>query len=431
VPGLNGAGKVVKGPDLSLEANATNLGGRDTFGHGTHLGSIIAGRDPVPVKARTGEPLPADGSVQLGVAPDAQLLAVKLGTADGSVDVSQVIAGLDWVVQHRNDNGTRIRVVNLSYGTLSTQPYQQDPLAAAVENAWKHGLVVVVSAGNEGPGAAGLTDPAIDPYVLAVGASDPRADVHGWARPTTSTFSSRGTAQRHADLVAPGSSIAALRAPGSYIDVNHPEGLVSGDTTGRLLRGSGTSQAAAVASGGVALLLQAYPDLTPDQVKAALVRSATPMPGADLDNGTGQIDLAAALVEAKKVVKAGDNTRQQFADATGLGSLDAARGGGYLIDAETGARLRGEIDVQNSPWNPALWRAGSVSATAWSGGRWNGTRWTGDGWSGSSWLNSGWVGARWSGARWSDLSWSDSAWVGARWSGARWSTDHWIDQDWQ
>ncbi|HST81567.1 MAG TPA: S8 family serine peptidase [Kineosporiaceae bacterium] len=429
VLGLSGSGKVIKGPDLSLETNSVDLRGQDTFGHGTHMAGIIAARDAVPVDER-GEPQPADTKVQLGVAPDATLLALKLGTTDGSTDVSQVIAGLDWVVQHRNDNGMRVRVINLSYGTLSAQPYQLDPLAAAAENAWKHGIVVVVSGGNEGPTAGRLTDPAIDPYVLAVGASDPQAEVSGWSNPTVSAFSSRGTAGRHVDLVAPGSSIASLRAPGSFIDRNHPEGLVSGDTTGRLFRGSGTSQAAAVASGAVALLLQAYPDLTPDQVKAALVSSARSMAGGELDKGAGQLDVDGAVTAAKKLVKSGGGA-QSFAESTGLGSLEAARGGGNLIDPESGAVLRGEVDVQGAIWSAPAWRARSVSATAWSGGSWNGTRWTGDAWAGASWINTGWDGARWSGARWSDLSWSGQQWVGARWSGARWSGHRWLDQDWQ
>jgi serine protease AprX len=115
--GLDGAGKVVKGPDLSLEANSPDLRGKDTFGHGTHMASIIGARDPVPVNPSTGQPLPANSGVQLGIALDATLLAVKLATSDGSTDVSQVIAGLDWVVQHRNDNGMRVRVINRSYGT--------------------------------------------------------------------------------------------------------------------------------------------------------------------------------------------------------------------------------------------------------------------------------------------------------------------------
>src|SRR5439155_23045999 len=108
----------------------------------------------------------------LGVAPDARLLSMKLATTDGSTDVSQIIAALNWVTEHQvSADGSRVRVVNLSFGTDSLQAYQLDPLAAAAENAWRHGLVVVVSGGNEGPSAGRLTDPAIDPYVLAVGAS--------------------------------------------------------------------------------------------------------------------------------------------------------------------------------------------------------------------------------------------------------------------
>jgi serine protease AprX len=222
VSGLNGVGKVMAGPDLSLEANSPTLSGGDNFGHGTHMAGIIAARDAVTVDATTGQPKPADASVQLGVAPDARVLSVKLGTRDGSTDVSQVIAGLDWVVQHRNDNGMRIRVLNLSFGTESTQSYLIDPLAAAVENAWQHGIVVVVSGGNDGITAKALTNPAIDPFVIAVGASDPMDLVAGWKVPQVASFSSHGTLARHVDLLAPGTSIASLRAPGSFIDANHP-----------------------------------------------------------------------------------------------------------------------------------------------------------------------------------------------------------------
>ncbi|MBW8766964.1 MAG: S8 family serine peptidase, partial [Geodermatophilales bacterium] len=73
---------------------------------------------------------------------------VKVGASDGAVDVSQVIAGIDWVVQHAGDNHTR--VINLSYGTDSMQSSMVDPLALAVENAWKHGIVVVAAGGNDG-----------------------------------------------------------------------------------------------------------------------------------------------------------------------------------------------------------------------------------------------------------------------------------------
>src|SRR6185436_17287068 len=166
------------GPDLSIEANGV-LTQQDTFGHGTFMAGIIAGRGT----AGPSSGLPAAlASVQLGVAPDAKLLALKLATTNGSTDVSQVIAALDWVTQHPVlPDGTRVRVINLSYGANSAQSYLADPLVAAAENAWRHGIVVVTSAGNDGSEHGRLTDPAIDPYVIAVGATDPKGKIDGWA----------------------------------------------------------------------------------------------------------------------------------------------------------------------------------------------------------------------------------------------------------
>src|ERR1035437_4725159 len=305
VPGLDGAGKVTYGPDLSIEANGV-LTQQDTFGHGTFMAGIIAGRGTTTPSSDLSK---APARVQLGVAPDAGLLAMKLATTDGSVDVSQVIAALDWVTQHPvPPDGSRVRVINLSYGTDSAQAYLADPLAAAAENAWHHGIVVVTSAGNGGSAPGQLTDPAIDAYVIAVGATDSNESLDGWApnRATVASFSQVGSVGRHADLVAPGTSLVSDRDPGSFVDVNNPSGLVSGDASGALFRSSGTSGAAAVVSGSVALLLQAYPTLTPDQVKFTLTSSADPVQGASpTADGAGTLDLTQALDAAKHLTAAG------------------------------------------------------------------------------------------------------------------------------
>jgi serine protease AprX len=439
VSGLNGAGKLVYGPDLSLEASDPSLTDQDDFGHGTHLAGIIGAHDAgVTVNSA------ADPSAQLGVAPDATIMPIKLATADGATDVSQVIAALDWVVQHRNDDPAKpVRVVNLSFGTDSLQNYQQDPLAAAAENAWRHGIVVVVSGGNEGT-VARLTDPAIDPYVIAVGASDPQERTDNLAL-QAADFSSVGSVSRHADLLAPGTSIASLRDTGSYIDTNHPEGQVLADTTGRLFRGSGTSQAAAVVSGSVALLLQDHPELTPDQVKGLLMANADKVKGNALAVGSGELDIAATINSLDGLITPllgkllgqpvpGTRLVQSYPVATGLGSLDAARGGSYVYDPDSGTPLTGEQDVQGMPWNAASWSRASANASAWQGGSWLGTVWSGTGWTTSagvkSWVNAPWTGARWSGARWSGARWSDAAWTGARWSGARWSDSDWTGARW-
>ncbi len=443
VAGLSAAGKVTFGPDLSIEGNG-ELAQQDTFGHGTFMAGIIAGRGTSnPSSALASAP----AQVQLGVAPDAELLAIKLATTDGSTDVSQVIAALDWVTEHPVlPDGTRVRVINLSYGTTSAQSYTADPLAAAAENAWRHGIVVVTSAGNDGTTDGRLTDPAIDPYVLAIAATDSGDRTDGWngKNAAVAAFSSVGNAARRPDLAAPGTSIVSVRDTGSYIDVNHPEGRVSGDTTGTLFRGSGTSQAAAVVSGAVADLLQAYPTLTPDQVKYVLTHSANAIANADPNAaGAGTLNLAAAYDLASHMVATDNNAAalraaatQNFAQSTGQGSIDAARGDSVLVDAD-GNPLTGEIDVQGNPWNAAAWWQGSSDLTAWSGGQYLGATWTGDGWdtTGNSTTSARWSGSRWSGSRWSDADWSGSRWSGSRWSdadwsGSRWSGSRWSADDW-
>ncbi len=243
---------VFVGPDLSFEGGVDSVAGLDSYGHGTHMIGIIAGRTPGadPLHPRRGD--------FVGVAPDAGIVSVKVADNTGAVDVSQVIAGIDWVVQNRKANGLNIRVLNLSYNTAGTQNYIDDPLSKAIENAWKHGIVVVVSGGNEGRAAYGLANPATNPTVMAVSAAELFNKGYGWGVPV---WAPSGDTVRNPDLIAPGVSIASLRVPGSRIDTDHPGGRVAGDD--RLFLGSGTSQAAAVTSGAVALLLEQRPELTP------------------------------------------------------------------------------------------------------------------------------------------------------------------------
>jgi serine protease AprX len=385
--------------------------------------------------------------VHLGVAPDASLLAVKVATTDGSTDVSQIVAALDWVTENPTTaDGTPVRVINLSYGTDSAQVYTSDPLAAAAENAWRHGIVVVVSAGNHGSDTGRLTDPAIDPYLLSVGAADSQDQVDGWKadQTTVASFSNVGTASRHADIVAPGRSIVSARVAGSFIDTNYPQGRVDGDASASLFRGSGTSQAAAVVSGAAALLLQAHPTLTPDEVKAALVSGAETIKGADVNAaGSGIVNVRAAMDAAVHIVNGLKGSmapaaaaRQTFATSDGLGSIDAARGGSVLVDAE-GNEIDGEIDAQGNPWDAAAWATASASLTAWSGGQWMGATWAGDGWqpdaaglASARWSSARWSSARWSTAEWSSARWSSARWSSARWSSARWSSARWSSADW-
>jgi len=418
VAGLDSPGKVVNGPDLSFESQNPNLQNLDTNGHGTFMAGLIAGDDGQP------------GGYE-GVAPDARVVSLKVGVADGGVDVSQVIAAIDWVVQHRNDNGLNIRVINLSYGTNSTQNASVDPLAFAVEQAWRQGIVVVGAAGNTGyqvgGNALGIADPAYDPFVIAAGGSDSMGTAT-MADDTVGAYSASARCNapcKRPDFVAPGSHLQGLRVPGSYIDQNDPEGLLSD----RYFRGSGTSEAAAFTSGAVALVLQKYPKMTPDQVKAYFANNAFSLSGASpLSQGAGEVDLNAMLA-----AKPPSKYMQKFHLSSGTGSLEAARGQDHLT--RDGIVLTGEQDIFGRPFNSAAMAALEAAGSSWSAGTWNGSSWSGSSWSGSSWSGSSWSGSSWSdeywnGSSWSGSSWSGSSWSGSSWSGSSWSGGSWLGASW-
>jgi serine protease AprX len=431
IDGLRTAGKVVHGPDLSFEGLTCDRSGcrpgpaatLDTYGHGTHMAGIIAGRDD----AAPGTVTSASSGNFVGVAPDARIVSIKVADAQGRTDVSQAIAAIDWVIQHKNANGMNIRVLNMSFGTDGVQSYQLDPLAYAAEQAWHKGIVVVVAAGNSGYGSAKLNNPAYDPYVIAVGGAD------GLGTATTDddivpSWSASGDGTRNPDVVAPGQSVVSLRVPNSQLDAAYP-GARTGE---RFFRGTGTSQSAAVVSGAAALLLEQRPELTPDQVKALLTGSARQLPSADaIAQGSGLIDLSAASAAATP------NAVQTWPRSTGTGSLDQARG--TAIVKHNGKELRGEQTFTGKKWNAgqfsqalrtAVASKTPLSGLSWSGLSWSGLSWSGLSWSGLSWSGLSWSGLSWSGLSWSGLSWSGLSWSGLSWSGLSWSGLSWSGLSW-
>jgi len=431
VNGLTTPGKVVNGPDLSFDSQAPNLQYLDAYGHGTHMAGIIAGRDDAVVP---GSNYAGDSTDFLGVAPDARIVNVKVADAGGAVDVSQVIAAIDWVVQHKNDNGLNIRVLNLSFGTDSTQPYTLDPLAYAAEVAWRNGIVVVAAVGNDGANALGVSDPADDPYVLAVGAVDTQGTVSP-SDDTVATFSSAGNGTRNPDLVAPGVHIASLRDPGSTIDRQFGATATVGT---RFFRGSGTSQATAVMSGAAALAIQQHPNFTPDMIKRLLTKTASTLSTQSLSllglisvsqpvsptlQGSGEVNL-------RNAIEAGVSTSyvQTWPQSTGTGTLEGSRGSLHVT--QNGVTLTGEQDIFGDAWNSANMAALEAASQSWSGGVWNGQTWSGQSWSGQSWSGQSWSGQTWSGQSWSGQSWSSQSWSSQSWSGQSWSGQSWSGQSW-
>jgi serine protease AprX len=410
VPGLPAA-QIVNGPDLSFESQAANLRYLDSYGHGTHMAGIIVGNDT------------ATGA--RGLAPGVKLTSVKVGTATGAVDVSQMIAALDWVVTHRNDDPANpIKVVNLSYGSGGSGQSWSDPLQFAVEKAWKAGVVVVAAAGNNGNAAGTLTNPATDDWVLAVGATVTNGTT-ATSDDTLATFTNLSSttapgAAGQVDLLAPGTSIASLRVPGSNVDNLYPSARV-GET---LFKGSGTSQATAVVAAAAALLLQARPAATPNQVKDWLVKGATVLgSGTARTLGLAEVNVNGALARTGTTV-----TPPALWPSSGTGSLQGSRGASNLtLD---GVKLTGERTVWGS-FSTWSWATSTVSS--WSGGLWLGYRLAGDGWTGTSWASRTWAAATWTVAPWvgsAATGWSDPAWSGRTWSGRTWSAGTWSGRTW-
>ncbi|MDT5038630.1 MAG: serine protease AprX [Micromonosporaceae bacterium] len=404
VPGLPSS-HIVNGPDLSFDSQASNLRYLDTFGHGTHLAGIMVGNDST-VGLR-------------GIAPGAKLTSVKVGGSGGAVDVSQVIAALQWAVVHRNDDPSYpTKVIALAYGTDAAAVRETDPLMFAVENAFWNNITVVVAGGNAASSLGRLNNPASDPYVVKVGSANTQGTV-SQADDTLSTFTSISPTTQ-LDVVAPGESIVSLRVEGGAIDVAFPAARV-GST---LFRGSGSSQATAVVAGAAALLYQKAPNTSAAVMREWLRRSATPMTGANASRAVGELNIAAALAQGAPTNLVGNGG---LGSSSGVGSLEASRGDSHVTN--TSSTLAGATDLYGS-FSTSTYAADVQKGTAWSGGVWMGHRVAGDGWTGSSWASKTWSSGAWSSRDWSGQSWYDPGWSTHTWSGRYWSGGAWSGRYW-
>ena len=422
------AGRVIHCEDLSGE-RGTEANCADTYGHGTFMAGLIAGNGT------------SSGGRFSGAAPGANLVAIKAAGYDGSTDVSNILAGIQWAVAFKDVYG--IRVLNLSLGTDSSQDYRLSPLNFAVERAWQAGIVVVVSAGNTGPGAGTVMKPGDDPFVITVGASSDMGTT-ATGDDVVTGFSGRGPTRSNGlakpDVVSPGMHTVSLRSPGSAIDNKFPGSRVEG----AYFRGSGTSMSTATVSGVVAQMIQKNPALTPNEVKARLMGTARSI------NATGENNVGAGLIDAYAAASTPLNRAQLFQLSTGLGSLALDRGTLNLeVQTNVGAApLAGEFVANTSPevaqaispvglvpwngtnWSGTNWSATNWSATNWSGTNWSGTNWSGTNWSGTNWSGTNWSGTNWSGTNWSNVDWDATNWSGTNWSGTNWSGTNWSGTNW-
>ncbi|MFZ1756557.1 MAG: S8 family peptidase [Caldilineaceae bacterium] len=358
---------------VNVNFNHSKQDGLDQYGHGTFVASILAGDGHQSKGEFT------------GIAPKVGLVNVRVSDDQGMSTEGDVLQALQWIFKHHEN--TNIRVVNLSLNSAVAQSYHTSPLAAGVEMLWLKGIVVVVSAGNNG--SANLYPPANSPRVITVGAADDRG-TPGLGDDVVAPFSAWGVDESgnvKPDLVAPGTNIIAYVPGNGKLEMGrrHKENAIDD----KYFRMSGTSMSAPIVSGAVAMLLQDEPTLTPDQVKFRLKATANKSwPGYDPARaGAGYLDIYAAVHGTSL-----DNANQGLVPSELLRPVIAQMlGDGFLADS-------------GFTWGSVNW-----NSVNWNSVNWNSVTWS----SGFTWGSVNWNSVNWNSVNWNSVNWNSDFWDGS------------------
>jgi serine protease AprX len=373
----------------------------DQFGHGTFVAGLVH-----------------------ETAPGAKIVSIKLSDGTGAVDVTQVLAALSWVIANKDTYS--IDVVNLSFGNDSKQSAYSSPLNYAVQKVWDSGIVVVASAGNLGDQDGTVTKPGDDPLIISTGASDDRGTTSR-DDDTIPAFGSRGPTQdglTKPDIVAPGTRVVSLRAPGSSADVSAPQARIGTDH----FRGSGTSCAAPIVAGVAAIMLDADPGLDPDQVKYGLRKTATAIDGFPTASGKGTVRAMKALGAARE---GRANGGVQRSSCNGI-ALQAARGSAIVeveapVILETGDVLTVDVPVLGISTGEAV----SLLRDAPDLGDGDSILEATDDFNVAEFCNpANWDPATWSASQWGASQWGASHWGASQWGASHWGASHWGSTQW-
>ena len=355
----------------------------DGDGHGTFVAAMAAG-------AAAG---------YAGVTPTAKLLSLDVMNDQGQATVSDVIGACDWILQ--NKTAYNIRVANFSLHAANRASVFFDPLDQAVEKLWLNGVVVVAAAGNyavDGQESGVPFAPGNDPFVITVGAADIN-NTTGTSDDTVAPWSAWGYTPdgfMKPDISAPGRYLIGPVSKGGGLAVGRPDHVVAPG----YMQLSGTSFSAPMVSGAAAMLLAQHPGWTPDQVKGALMVSASAAPAATPGSlGVGELDVFAA--------------RRVSNPPNPNAALD-----GFLTTAADGT-----VSFDSTAWQTAAtadptWGDAAWSDAAWASAAWASAAWSDAAWASAAWSDAAWASAAWASAAWSDAAWSDAAWADAAWADA-------------
>jgi serine protease AprX len=351
----------------------------DGYGHGTFVSSIAAGAAPG----------------YAGVAPKAELLSIDVMNDQGQATVADVVKAADWILA--NKTKYNIKVANFSLHAVNKASVMFDPLDQAVEKLWLNGIVVVAASGNYGtPGAPSGVNfaPGNDPFVITVGATDIGTSL-GSGDDIAAPFSAYGyTPDGFAkpEIAAPGRYMVGAVPPGSTLVKLKPANVR--DPVKGYMQLSGTSFAAPVVAAAAAELLAQHPSWTPDQVKGALMVTATPEPKAAPGSlGVGDVNIGTA----RHYWKSPPNPNA---------SLNR-----FVTTAADGTRA-----FDGTAWQTAALASKAWDAAAWSDVAWSDAAWSTVAWSDVAWADVAWDSIAYGTVAWSDVAWSDAAWADAAWA---------------
>jgi serine protease AprX len=405
----------------SVAVNPATTSTADGLGHGTHVSGIIGG----------------DGSQlagkYIGIAPGANLINVKVADDSGNASLSDVIAGMEFV--YANSSVYNIRVVNMSLNTSVAQSFKTDPLCAAAEALWFHGVFVVAASGNSGSAADAVGYcPGNDPFVMTVGAIDDRGTI-SFSDDVPASWSSFGTTQdgfAKPDLLTPGVGIISDMDSQSLLYQQHPANVV-----GYYFSMSGTSMSSGVMSGVAALVLQRHPDWEPGQLKCTLVSKSRSLAGKN---------------SMFRVPRAGDTSNQSKPSCNSDTGIAPSAGFGKIMKA---AYIAGTLD-QTGPGAvstylnvdlSALGLPNSVSDTTfdlslvdWSSIKWDSIKWDSIKWDSIKWDSIKWDSIKWDSIKWDSLTpdgvdfnsikWDAIKWDAIKWSAIKWDSIKWNSIKW-
>jgi serine protease AprX len=369
------AGRVLGQVNLASLPGNTATG--DGYGHGTFVAGIAAGAAPG----------------YAGVAPKANLMSVDIMNDQGQATVADVVAAADWILQNKTQYN--IKVANFSLHAVNRASIRFDPIDQAVEKLWLNGVTVVAAAGNyavNGAQSGVQFAPGNDPFVITVGAADIGSKVNG-GDDLAAPWSAWGYTPdgfMKPELGAPGRYMIGPVPTSGQLYSQRPASV----TSPGYMQLSGTSFSAPVVAGAAAMLLGQHPDWSPDQVKGALMLTATPQKQVTLGQlGVGDVNIALART-LKKTPPNPNAALNRF--------VGAAEDGTRVFDA--------------AAWSDAAWASAAWSDAAWSDAAWSSAAWSSAAWSSAAWSDAAWASAAWGTAAWSDAAWSDAAWSDAAWA---------------